>query len=101
MYASQLRWLEEGLRNAISASLPCQWGQQAREGGFVTAGMFVQWRLWYYASMGFLIQAVLAGCIFFVPLIVDSMFTGDLCFRNLERAPPLWRLSIMMKNYHQ
>lgn len=38
--------------------------------------MFIKWRLWYYAFMGFLIQAVIAGCIFFVPLIVDSMFTG-------------------------
>jgi len=26
--------------------------------------------------MGFIIQAVLSGCIFFVPLIIDSMFTG-------------------------
>ena len=31
-----------------------------------------------YASMGFIIQAVLAGCIFFVPLIIDSMFTGEM-----------------------
>ena len=40
--------------------------------------MLSQWRLWYYAIIGFLIQAVLAGCIFFVPLIIDSMFTGAL-----------------------
>lgn len=38
--------------------------------------MLSQWRLWYYAIIGFLVQAVLAGCIFFVPLIIDSMFTG-------------------------
>lgn len=42
------------------------------------ADMLSQWRLWYYATIGFLIQAVLAGCIFFVPLIIDSMFTGEL-----------------------
>ena len=42
----------------------------------VPADMLSQWRLWYYATIGFLIQAVLAGCIFFVPLIIDSMFTG-------------------------
>lgn len=42
------------------------------------ADMLSQWRLWYYATIGFLIQAVLAGCIFFVPLIIDSMFTGEM-----------------------
>ena len=41
------------------------------------ADIFLQWRLWYYAIMGFLVQAVLAGCIFFVPLIVDAMFSGE------------------------
>ena len=41
------------------------------------ADIFLQWRLWYYVIMGFLVQAVLAGCVFFVPLIVDAMFSGE------------------------
>ena len=48
------------------------------------ADMLSQWRLWYYAIIGFLVQAVLAGCIFFVPLIIDCMFTGTLS--SLRRA---------------